>query len=125
MTTQEEYNAMAQEMKMALEAARTIPANVLCPKIANTYLLLKAEDYRAIASGLFIQANINSGNGRYEGPVSKDQIKFIKILGDEREEGAAVIIQFLNANRKDGLEDLTSSMASTLIDTLKELPKRK
>ena len=120
MASKEEYEELAKEMKLALGAARTIPMDVL-----GMSMKLTAEDYRAIASGLFIQAFKNKNGGNYSGPSTESQLLFIAGLAQERDGTTDVIRQFLDTHELQGVEQLNSSQASTLSDLLKELPKRK
>jgi len=126
MTTIEEYNELAKDMKNALVAARTqIPQDVL-----GMSLKLITEDYRAIASGIFIQAHMdnykggNGSNGKYSGPSSEKQQRFIATLAEERDDAYDIIQQYLDNNELKSAEELNSSQASTLIETLKATDKK-
>lgn len=123
-----EYMKLAQEMNIALAAAKSnIMPNIL-GKAKD--MQLEKEDYRQLAVSLFIEKHYADrdaarSNGKYDGPSTENQQNFLGILIGEKEGSQDIIASFLDANNKKLVKDLTSSEASSLIDTLKALPKRK
>lgn len=123
--TEETYQQHALEIKKAMKAVREI----IPQDIFGKNMLLSAEDYRAIANGIVIQANKKgkggNGQGNYEGKATEPQLKLILKIVNEVQDGQLIVAGFLDANGVKTIDELTSSLASSLIDTLKGSPKRK
>ncbi len=118
-----EYVKLALEMNIALAAAKSnIMPNIL-GKAKD--MQLEKEDYRMLGTSLFIEKHYASrnSNGKYEGPSSENQQKFVGILLGERKGAQDIVDGFLNANDKKLIKELSSSEISSLIDMLKPLPK--
>ncbi|MHA2022642.1 MAG: hypothetical protein ACTSWQ_03165 [Candidatus Thorarchaeota archaeon] len=122
----EEYVKLAQEMNIALVAAKS---NIL-PNILGKAkdMQLEKEDYRQLGTSLFIEKHYASrrsnSKGDYEGEITENQEKFIGILLTEKKDSVDTLAGFLDANDKELVKDLTASEASSLIDTLKSLKKK-
>lgn len=124
MTEENVYEKLTLNMKEALAAAKKlIPPNILS---SNKDMHLTREDYRMLGTSLFIEHNYSkrkNSNGDYSGPSTEAQQGFIARLIGERKGSSEATAQFLDTNEKKSCMDLTSSLASTLIDQLKALPK--
>lgn len=124
-TEYNEYELLAMEMNKALAAAKAQINPYILGKAKD--MQLEKEDYRMLGTSLFIEANYakrKSNGGDYSGPSTDNQQSFIARLIAEREGSKDIIDGFLDANDIKLVKDLTSSLASTLIDQLKALPKR-
>jgi len=134
MTDENKYSELAMEMNKALAAAKSnIQPNIL-GKAKD--MQLEKEDYRMLGTSIFIEKHYaereaarksknGNGSGDYSGPSTEAQQSFIGRLLGEREGASEAVAQFLDTNGGGSCMDLTSSLASSLIDTLKALPKRK
>jgi len=106
--------------------------------------ILTAEDYRTIVASCMIayndqfkfkkggtggggQRNYSGQGNNYNGNASDKQMVLIAELKESipNKEGAAAVEQFLDANGKTGIDQLTKSEASSLIDCLLPLAPKK
>ncbi len=129
----EEITELRELYQACLEEARTIPPDILArghnkPIKNRADLQFVADDYRQIASSLFIQYNKNhqkKGQGKYTGPATDKQQKHIAEMAMLGAKNETIINNFLNVNNRKSAEELTKSEASSLIDLLHaENPRR-
>jgi hypothetical protein len=122
----EKYTELAEEFGVALKAVRNaIPIDIM-GKAAH--LQLEREDYRKIASGLFIEVHKKKGKGEKSkpgGPPTEKAFKFMNTLIDEKKDGKEIAKQFLETNGLKKLPEIDASQCSALIEVLKKQPKRK
>ena len=125
-TTKQEIRELALLYKDCLEATRdTIGPDILSRK-NKEYKLLQNEDYRNIATSIFIELNRQHGRDRNHTraeaePSTDKQQAFIGGLaakGGKKAEN--IIAQFLDTNEIKLVDKLSKTQATTLINMLKE-----
>lgn len=121
----EEIKELAELYKTCLETARnTIGVNILGG--TSNGQILTNEDYRMIASSIFIEYNKQhskgrgggNGQGKYAGPSTEKQQKAIAAQAMQGARKESIINTFLETNNKKSAEELSKSEASTLLDML-------
>lgn len=126
----EEIKELRELYQACLEEAKTIGRDVLGETLKQNYAL-RVEDYRQIATSLFIEYNYRhgrnkgkgdkgggQGQGKYSGPSTEKQQKHIATMAMQGAKNETIITEFLKANQRTSAEELTKSEASTLIDML-------
>lgn len=126
----------AENYRMCLKAASTIPTTTIGEELAQRItvteeFLLNREDYRQIATSLYIQAN-KAGLFRVEGdpgpprdsqddsPITSNQLDFINTLCRELgKEADEILDQQLRLCSKTSLTVLTKQEATEIITILK------
>ena len=135
-TTKQEMRELALLYEECLTAASTIPTTTICEELGTRITTgldqfsLNREDYRQIATSIFIEHNRQAGRkrgqersqGRADTELStENQQKYIGGLAAKGGKKAEKIItQFLDNNETDLVDKLSKAQATTLINMLKD-----